>query len=348
MSARVAYYAGHHGRGHVTRAAAVLAHVRAQATLFSSAEPPALAPGVAFVRLPADDPRDAADRPAAGPLHYAPVGHPGLRQRMARMAAWAAEGPGVLVADVSAEVAVLGRLLSLPVVAVRQHGARWDDGHLLAYRLATCLLAPYPASLAEPDAPAWVCAKTDYTGGFSRFDGRERPAEVDRQSVVVMGGGGAEGPGSAAAWTMADLAAAARATPDWRWRVLGASAPSGGPSNLEGLGWRDDPFPELARAGVVVTHGGHNSVMEAAAAGRPLVAVPAPRPFDEQLHKARALDRVGAAVAVDEWPRPADWPGVLARAGALDPARLAALADGSGARRAAAVLDRLAEAASEA
>ena len=251
----------------------------------------------------------------------------------------------MLVSDVSAEVAILGRLLSLPVVAVRQHGARWDDGHLLAYRLAARLLAPYPASLAEPDAPAWVRAKTDYAGGFSRFDGRERPAHVDRQSVVVMGGAGASGPGSAAPWSAADVVAAARATPGWRWRWLGAGTPAGAPPNLQGLGWQDDPFPALARAEVVVAHGGHNAVMEAAAAGRPLVVVPAARPFDEQAHKARALARVGAAVALDGWPAPAGWRAVLDRARALDPAPLRSLADGQGARRAAALLDRLAEAA---
>ena len=342
---RVAYYAAHHGRGHVTRAAAVLAHVRAPATLFSSAERGPLPPGVGYVRLPPDDPRSDADRQPAAALHYAPVGHSGLRRRMARLAVWAAEGPGVLVADVSAEVAVLGRLLSLPTVVVRQHGARWDPGHGLAYGLATRLLAPWPASLEEPDAPAWVRAKTDYAGGFSRFDGRPRPVGVDRQSVVVLGGAGASGPGSDAAWAPADLVAAARATPGWRWRVLGAETPPGAPANLLGLGWLGDPFPALAQAEVVVAHAGHNAVMEAAAAGRPLVVVPAARPFGEQVHKARALARVGAAAVAWRWPAPAEWPGLLDRARASDPAPLRALVDGGGARRAAAVLDRLAETA---
>ena len=349
-AARVAYYAGHHGRGHVTRAAAVLAHVRARATLFTSAEVSELAAHVALVRLPPDDPRPASDdaRQPAGPLHYAPIGHPGLRRRMARLAAWAGEGPGVLVSDVSAEVAVLGRLLSLPVVAVRQHGARWDAGHALGYRLAARLLAPFPATLEEPDAPDWVRDKTEYAGGFSRFDGRPRPAEIDRQSVVVLGGAGTDGPGSGAAWTARDLADAARATPRWRWSVLGAGTPDDAPPNLTGLGWVEDPFPAMARAEVVVAHGGHNVVMEAAAAGRPLVAVAAPRPFDEQARKARALGRAGAAVACPAWPAPGDWPGVLDRARSLDLSPLRALSDGRGARRAAALLDRLAEAAARA
>ena len=349
MSApRVAYYAAHHGRGHVTRAAAVLRHVRAEATLFSSADPPHVPPGVRFERLPADDPRDAADVRPAGPFHYAPVGHPGLRRRMARLASGAAEGAGVLVADVSAEVATFGRLLSLPVVAVRQHGRRWDDGHLLAYRLAARLLAPFPPRLEEPDAPAWVREKTVYAGGFSRFDGRRVEAPPAPRTVVVMGGGGDSGSGSASAWSPADVAEAARAVPSWRWKILGASTPGGAPPNVEGLGWVEDPLPVMARAAVVVAHGGHNAVMEAAAADRPLVVIPAERPFEEQRRKAAALARSGAAVARDGWPPPDAWGAVLAEAEALDPAPLRSLVDGHGARRAAALLDWWAETAARA
>ena len=338
---RVAYYAGHHGRGHVTRAAAVLAHVQAEATLFTSAEPPALPKRVRVVRLPRDDPRTDADGGGAGPFHYAPVGHPGLRRRMARLAAWAAAGPGVLVSDVSAEVATFGRLLSLPVVVVRQHGVRWDAGHLLAYRLAKRLLAPFPPSLEEPDAPAWVRDKTAYAGGFSRFDDRPAPGPPSGRRVVVLGGGGAGGAGSGRGWTPRDVAAAARATPAWRWSLLGA-APPGAPGNLDGAGWTDDVWPALASASVVVATAGHNAVVEAAAAGRPLVVVPEARPFEEQVRKAAALERAGAAVACERWPTPDAWPALLARALATDPAPLRALVDRAGAGRAAAVIDAVA------
>ena len=339
---RVAYYAGHHGRGHVTRAAAVLAHVQAEATLFTSAEPPALPERVRVVRLLPDDPRTERDEGGAGPFHYAPTGHDGLRRRMARLAAWAGEGPGVLVSDVSVEVATLGRLLSLPVVAVRQHGARWDAGHRLAYRLAERLLAPFPLSLEEPDAPAWVRDKTAYAGGFSRFDDRPAPPAASGRRVVVLGGGGAGGAGSGRAWTPGDVAAAARATPAWQWTLLGAAAPPSAPPNLDGAGWTSDVWPALTSASVVVATAGHNAVMEAAAAGRPLVVVPEARPFDEQVRKAAALERVGAAVACERWPAPDAWPALLDRALAADPAPLRALVDRAGAARAAAAVDAVA------
>ncbi|HIG76109.1 MAG TPA: hypothetical protein EYQ24_16480 [Bacteroidetes bacterium] len=112
---RVGYYAHHHGRGHVARACAILAHVRAPATLFTSAEVPSPPENVEVVPLPPDLPR-GDESPPPPPLHYAPIAHGGVRQRMARIAAWAAEGPAVLVVDVSVEVALFGRLLSLPVV----------------------------------------------------------------------------------------------------------------------------------------------------------------------------------------------------------------------------------------
>ncbi|WP_314007280.1 glycosyltransferase [Rubrivirga sp. S365] len=333
----------------MTRAAAVLAHVRAEATLFTSAEPPPLPDGVACVRLPPDDPEagsGGAERVSPEPFHYAPVGHGGVRQRMAQIAAWAAEGPGALVADVSVEVATLGRLLSLPVVIVRQHGARWDGPHRTAYGLAERLLAPFPPSLEEPDAPAWVREKTAYVGGFSRFDGRPAPPRSrGARRVVVLGGGGAGGAASGRAWGPGDLAAAARATPRWRWTVLGAATPPGSPDTLEGAGWVADPWTHLASASVVVATAGHNAVMEAAAAGRPLVVVPEPRPFDEQARKAAALDRIGAAVACPRWPEPAAWPALLDRALGCDTAPLRALADGGGAARAAAVLDDVARGA---
>ena len=56
-----------------------------------------------------------ADRPLA--FHYAPLGHPGVRDRMAAIARWAAEAdPALLVVDVSVEVALLARLLAVPTI----------------------------------------------------------------------------------------------------------------------------------------------------------------------------------------------------------------------------------------
>ena len=64
------------------------------------------------------DGRDGADeRPEA--LHYVPLNHPGVRARMAGIAAWAERtDPALIVVDVSVEIAILARLLSIPTVVV--------------------------------------------------------------------------------------------------------------------------------------------------------------------------------------------------------------------------------------
>lgn len=346
---RIGYYVHHHGHGHRMRAAAVLQHVRAETTVFTSAAPTVALQSAAshLVRLPMDTdrPARAAARalPVPSSLHYAPVGGRGVPRRMARIAAWAAEAaPALLVVDVSVEVALFGRLLGLPVVAVRQHGRRTDRPHRLAYDAAAALLAPYPSWLEDDTASPAVRAKTFYAGGFSRFDGRSvlagdragGPSAEGSPTVVVLGGSGGAG------WAAPDLAAAARACPQWTWQVLGATngAVASPPSNLILEGWVDDPFPWLCAADVVVAGAGHNTVMEVAAAGRPLICFPEARPFGEQAAKARALVRAGCALAPGAWPTAADWPALLRRAAASDPAPLARLCDGRGAARAAAFL----------
>jgi predicted glycosyltransferase len=352
VTARLGYYAHHHGGGHVARACAVLRHTQTPVTLLTSHPRPSdLPPGVRYVPLPDDAPRGPADSQPVGPFHYAPTGHAGVRERMAQIAEWAAQGPAVLVVDVSCEVALLGRLLALSVVVVRQHGRRWDGPHAAAYRAAERLVAPFGASLEEPDVPDWIQAKTVYAGGFSRFDAQiESAREVapEPNTVVVVMGRGGGGPGSAPFWRPLDVASAASATPHWRWTLLGSDAPPNPPPNLAAPGWTDDPFSVLVRSQVVVSAAGHNGVMEAAAAGRPLVLLPERRPFEEQTRKAAALARIGAALVLPKRPEPERWSGLLDRTRRLDPSALASQVDGAGAQRMARLLDELAYASAPA
>ncbi len=346
----IGFYVHHHGHGHVMRAQAILPHLKHEATVLTSAEAAEeLSPWAEVIRLPSDagGAKGAAQSIGTPPeLHYAPVGHGGLRARMAYLAAWAERAePALLVVDVSAEVALFGRLCSLPVVFVRQHGTRTDAAHALAYRAAAGLLAPYPEWLEEPTAPEWVRARTCYAGGFSRYDGRRLLRAAARQrlgwaegerAVVVLNGGGGAGISAEA------VCAAAAITPAWRWTLLGASAPGSAPPNVHGAGWVADPFPHLKAADVVVAAAGDNAVMEVAAAGRPFICLPEERPFGEQHSKARLLEKHGAALTLEAWPPAEAWPALLRRARAMDPAPLKRLADGKGAVRAAAYLDRTA------
>jgi hypothetical protein len=344
VKTRIGFYVHHHGLGHAMRASAILSHLRSEATVLTSLQ--SGIEGAAIVPLPMDTgpltSKGAARVPLHRGLHYAPIGCPGLTERMAAIASWAALWrPDLILVDVSVEVAVFARLCGLPVVIVRQHGERDDPAHLLAYECAVSLLAPYPESFEEPSTPGWVRRRTMYVGGFSRFDdrsGQEPRIAVPegKPSVLVMAGGG--GPG-------ADLdlvEAAATATPGWCWTVIGPAS-----GNVHRLvrhsPWVGDPYPHLVAADVVVTAAGDNAVAEVAAAGRPLISIPEERPYNEQRSKAAVLRRAEAALVLPEWPEPGRWPDLLERALKLGPSGLKKLVDGRGAARAAACLDELAQ-----
>ncbi len=323
----IGYYVHHQGRGHLHRALAVAAQCEVPVTGLSSLGRPAAWRG-AWIQLPRDDDGRATDDPTAhGRLHWAPVHHRGLGERMATIAGWLAEQqPALLVSDVSVEVTLLARLLGTPVVVAAMRGDRRDAAHQLGYDVADTLLAPWPAALPEPGWPDRWLAKTVWTGGFSRFDNRPRTGVPRPGTVLLMlGAGGHEITGR-------QVDAARRATPGWRWELLGQDG-----------NWTADPWPQLTSAEVVVTHGGQNAVAECAAARRPAVIVPQPRPFGEQHATARALDRAGLAVAApDGWPASERWPTLLSRAAAIDGQRWSRYAPGDGARRAARTLDALA------
>jgi hypothetical protein len=353
------YYAHHQGRGHVHRALAIAPHLRTPMTLLTSAEVPQRDGdgGQLTVRtLPLDVPATAAERGRADAvrlptvLHHAPIGARGLRQRVAAMATFVAEvDPAAVVVDVSVEMTLLLRLAGVAPVVVRQHGDRSDPPHRAAYDAAAALLAPWPAWFESEDVDRELRDRTWYVGAFSHV--AKEPIDRDtacaragldpqQRNVVVLGGAG----GSEV--TVADVGAAAHATPGWRWTLAGAPAATSA-SDVDGYldvrGWVDDPWPLLRAADVVVSHAGHNAVSDAAAACARLIVVPADRPHDEQRAKARRLAEVGAATVVPDWP-PADrWPGLLERAADSDPDVLRRLVDGHGAARAATALDGLVE-----
>ncbi len=321
MTRPVGYYVHHQGAGHLHRALRVARRLDRPVTLLGTG----LAGTDATILDLPDDRLSAAfagedgepERPAS--FHYAPLGHDGVRGRMARLAGWMAEAdPALVVVDVSVEVALLARLLSVPTVVVRLAGERVDVPHLEAFRAATRLVAPFPAALEAASTPDWVRRKTLYAGLLA-----ERPAalgEGDGRVVVLLGRGGG-GPSGA------DLVAAARAVPDRAWHVigLGGAEMAEAAPNLHLHGWVDDVPDRLASASVVVGSGGDGVVAAVAAAGKRFVCLPQDRPFREQAAKAEGLARIGAAIVRDVWPAAAAWPALLAEAERLDPARLAAL-----------------------
>ena len=333
------YFVHHQGRGHATRCAAVVnALPPGRPVTVFCARPEAIPrtrAGVEVVAIPslfeaavsggAPPALEAARTPPT--LHCAPLGWPGIRRAMARMAGWFdAADPELVIVDVSAEVAQLCRIASVPCVPVLQHGDRSDPGHMAAYEGAVGLLAPFDARLGDP-GPAWMEAMTFHAGGLG-----VRPAGMDRAAarraigvadeveliVAVSGAGGTGLP-------LAPLTMAARAVPDALWMTVGRVAGEWhetGTGNLTHRGWVDAADPYLAAADVIVGQPGNTLVHQVLALGTPFVAIPEWRYFGEQKGKARALMREGVAHACATWPStPREWRGALAAARACDPER---------------------------
>lgn len=339
----VGYYVHHQGAGHRQRARRIAQLLQRPCTLIGTFAGAEMA-GASLLDLPDDRMLDAfdgadgsADRPEG--LHYAPLGHPGVRARMARMARWIDEAdPVLLVVDVSVEVAIFARLLSVPTLVFRLPGLRTDTPHLEAFRAAERIVAPFPEALEEPETPDWVRRKTVYAG----FLGDEAPNAGPRsRDIVVLLGRGGEGP------RVTDLAAAARAVPDRHWHVLGQigeAAPGEVPVNLSLHGWVDDVPERMARAGLVVGAAGDGVVAAAAVSGAPFLCLPEPRPHDEQTRKATALARLGAAIVHEGWPAARDWAGLVKKSLALDPRHLSVLSTPQAMARLAAEIEAIAAA----
>jgi hypothetical protein len=342
----VGYYVHHQGAGHRHRARNVAAALGRPCTLIGTfgdagGEDAGAGP---VLDLP-DDRREGvasfavseAERGKPEAFHYAPVGNSGVRRRMARLASWIVTAdPVLMVVDVSVEMTLFARLMSIPAALVRLTGSRLDTPHLEAFRSAALLLAPFPAVFESPDTPVWVRDKT-YYGGFLARPASGAPAPGRCRTVaVVFGRGGAMGDASG-------LDEAARATPDVAWHVYGpVSGHREGPPNLFIHGWRTDIGKALDDADTVVGAAGDGLLAEVAVRAKRFICLPEERPFHEQRDKGRTLAAHGMAVVLDTWPSASAWPDILRRADDLDPRTLHALTDPLAIEKFAAAIEALA------
>ncbi|MGB3799642.1 MAG: glycosyltransferase, partial [Lewinella sp.] len=170
--------------------------------------------------------------------------------------------------------------------------------------------------------PDWIREKTRYLGGFSRYDDRTESVAECRQALnlpptariatVVNGSGGG-------AQEVSHWQAIARACPHWTFLLVGqVPVMEELPPNLKRVGFVDDTFPYLRAADVVVGSGGTNTMMEVGAARRPFLSMPEPRPFDEQVCKMKALERLQLTRVVETDLPPAKWPDILESTAGLD------------------------------
>lgn len=259
-------------------------------------------------------------------LHCVPLGVPEVTGTMMAMMEWARDvRPALMVVDVSAEIALLLRLLSVPAIKIRMHGDRNDAFHLAAYDACVGMLAPFDEAIEQADYPEFARARTCYTGGLcTTLDPVRDKAEArkslglpqDREIILAVSGGGGTGT------PYAPLTMAARARPGALWLTIGPIHVEGHETdfaNLVNLGWVESPLDYIAACDCVVASAGDNTVTEIARVGRPFLCVPEWRYFDEQVAKAREMARVGACATLERWPAScAQWLAALASAQEVD------------------------------
>lgn len=320
----IGYYVHHHGGGHLARARCIARRSAAPVTVLSSLPRPAeLGEFADWIQLARDDLEAGQDPAAGGAFHWSPRGVAGYDDRMRTVAGWvASKEPAAVVVDVSVEISTLLRLLGVPVVVMAGPGERIDGPHRLAYQLAERIIAPWPESVYRPAYLRPYAGKVTYAGSMSRFDELPVTAPAGCNRVVALFGRG----GSTVC--KADILAASQATPQWDWHGFGATD----------LPWCREVWAELSDADVVVCHAGQNVLAEVAAARRPALLVPQPRPFDEQHATAAALDAAGIATSLAGWPQPSAWSGLLAGALQRGGEEWKRWSDGDGAARAAAAI----------
>lgn len=361
MKKPIAFFVHHQGRGHANRTMAVAAEFARDRAVSVLTADPRLFDGfgrdIEIVALPnmigaAVPTARLYAEPTPQVMHCVPLGLDAMRRTMRSILDHLDErGIGLFVVDVSAEIALLARIASVPAVQIRMHGDRSDIGHVGAYEACVGMLAPFDERLEQDDYPAHLRAKSFYSGGLctsvdrvpERAEARAKLGlDPAREIVVAVTGGGGSGT------PYAPLTVAARAEPDALWLTLGPTHREGHEtdfSNLRELGWVSSVTDYLAAADIVIASAGDNTVHEIARVGGRLIVMPEWRYFAEQTRKAEALVRLGAAVQAPAWPGDLrGWRDLLARARALDGAPLRSLYAPDAAARAAGWLEGLTDA----
>ncbi|MDR6277820.1 glycosyltransferase [Corynebacterium suicordis] len=315
----VGMYAHHQGSGHLNRCRSIarrLAERGARVEIFSSAlgvhsSPSTPHPVWSEHQIPLDfdgpqgSPSEVQDPQAGDTLHWAPLQHPGYRERMAVLAAWIrSERPDVFYVDVSVEVALFVRLLGVPVINIAMPGERWDAPHQLGYAQAAGIIAAWPQSVPLPTHLQAHAARVQCVGGISTFEDsvpEHIATERGTHRVLVMQGTGGTG------WAEDYWDTVQQACPEYQFTFLGGEYRS------------ENPLVEMAEVDVVVSAAGQNSVADIALSGKPCVLLPQERAFAEQFATARAAESLGLALNREEAPAPEEWPALLREASQMTP-----------------------------
>jgi UDP-N-acetylglucosamine--N-acetylmuramyl-(pentapeptide) pyrophosphoryl-undecaprenol N-acetylglucosamine transferase len=308
MTRPFGYYVHHQGAGHLHRARIIASELSRPCRIIGSFE----ADDGDVLSLPSDqiDPSFAGlDKTPHCPeaFHYAPIGVAGVRDRMAMIASWIASAdPALFIVDVSVEISLFVRLMSVPLVVVRLSGERTDRPHLEAFRAAEALLCPYPEILEMESTPKWVRAKSIFGGFLAKPSSPFPSTRVEEGRVAVVFGRGGIAP------DIQTLIKAAATVPKCEWHIYGPIKPLGQVRpNLNVHGWISDIGAAIDQADIVVGGAGDDLLAKVAARNKPFVCIPEDRPFDEQRVKAQRLASLGIVLTLDRWPEAANWGDIL-------------------------------------
>ena len=307
----VAYYVGHHDPNAVSRALRLA---------------PYLPPNSLYLTASADvqERLDAAALPTQtiGVANSSSIaGGPATRPEQL-LHNWAAHHRSTLtLCDAPFEYATSVRALP-NLVRVRRPGYEAEDRLYRQYGNATWVLSPYASWLESDQVPAWLRAKTYYTGCLP--DPAHRPGEraaarkacgfaPDKQYIVLLKAG------RHGSFSLPQLTRAAQHVPQYEWVRLGPVAHTRDPlpANLHQVGMVPDPHTYLRAADFIVSDADEGVVHRVAACGAPLVCIPEPDARHAQHTHAHALRKRGMALSYDTFPQAFEWPGILRRAAKL-------------------------------
>lgn len=320
----IGYYVHHRGAGHLQRAIVVSAALHEPVTILTSLDQPRSWMG-GWVHLPMDTDVDAVDPTVGGDFHWAPLGSMGLTERMAILSAWIRRArPGVIVVDVSVEIAVFSRLHGVRVVTFAQPGQRTDAAHTLGYHVASAIIAPWPRTVNPIVVHPSVQARFHCIGAISRLPVAAGIARNNNRVAILNGTGGR---GASSLDTF--VAQCMSAQPNSEWIQLKDAS----------IATVDHT---LRTSGLALAHCGQNAVAEIAACRTPAIFVPEDRPHGEQHALGRALKASSVPALVsspaDARPRAS----LLAEARDLDGNAWSTWVTGQEASRAASIIETVA------
>lgn len=291
---KIGYYVHHQGDGHRQRAISIAVNFPEIFTLIGT-NLKGRTNGLSCIDLPDDNLINIKRMDHLSSTHYTPLGEPLITQRMKKVADWIADNnPCLMVVDVSVEIAMLARLFSIPTIYVRLAGNRFDSAHMDAFLAAEALLCPFSKQLELDKTPTWVKQKSYYFANLAPDIPKQARAQPDNL-VVLLGAGGDE-------FTIEILISLARQLPNWSINVLGIIENNYNynlPTNLHLKGWVESYINYIEQAAIVIGAAGDGVLANVLNFKKPYICVPQKRAFDEQIEKAKSLQKIGVEVIFD-------------------------------------------------